>query len=265
MSRRRGVVDPSEPPIVISESEGVRYLHFGTPWIQGAMRLRSPDRIELDYVRHMMAWLLFLDPPARALQLGLGAGALARFFLRFLPQTELTVVERSASVIEAGTRWFRLPGPRSGWQVVQADAQVFLRQIGPQDRYGVLQVDLYDEHARGPVLDSIDFYADCYRALADPGVLVLNLFGAHEPREARSQGARASLLRIGEAFSGRVIALPAVDAGNVVALAFKGPVLEVSRQRLFERAREISQRWGLPARGWAQALGPACDRGILRR
>jgi len=57
-----------DTPIELSEQDGVRYLHFGSPWIQGAMRLRRPFDLELDYVRHMMAWLLFMAPPARVLQ-----------------------------------------------------------------------------------------------------------------------------------------------------------------------------------------------------
>ena len=39
------------PEATISESAGVRYLHLGTPWIQGAMRIDEPLAIELEYVR----------------------------------------------------------------------------------------------------------------------------------------------------------------------------------------------------------------------
>ena len=54
------------PEVTISESRGVRYLHLGTPWIQGAMRIEVPLAIELEYVRRMMAWTLFRDPAAVA-------------------------------------------------------------------------------------------------------------------------------------------------------------------------------------------------------
>ena len=36
------------PEVTISESAGVRYLHLGTPWVQGAMRIDEPLEIELD-------------------------------------------------------------------------------------------------------------------------------------------------------------------------------------------------------------------------
>lgn len=51
---------PRFAPVTFSEMDGVRYLHFGTEWVQGAMRLRKPESIELEYAQQMMAWLLFL-------------------------------------------------------------------------------------------------------------------------------------------------------------------------------------------------------------
>jgi spermidine synthase len=37
--------------IEISEERGVRYLHFGSPWVQGAMRIARPWALELEYTR----------------------------------------------------------------------------------------------------------------------------------------------------------------------------------------------------------------------
>jgi spermidine synthase len=61
-------------PVTFSESGGIRYLHFGTDLIQGAMRMRDPDEIYLEYNQQMMAWLLFLEtmPGMKVAQLGLG-------------------------------------------------------------------------------------------------------------------------------------------------------------------------------------------------
>jgi spermidine synthase len=74
---------PELAPATLSEFEGVRYLHLGTPWVQGAMRVRKPLAIELEYVQRMMVWLLLREPAdlsqGLAVQLGLGAGAITRF------------------------------------------------------------------------------------------------------------------------------------------------------------------------------------------
>ena len=67
------------PQVNFSEDGEVRYLHLGSEWVQGSMWLDKPYEIELDYVRRMMAWLLFVDlsdvPDLHAMQLGLGAAS----------------------------------------------------------------------------------------------------------------------------------------------------------------------------------------------
>ena len=104
---------PRFAPVTFSELAGVRYLHFGTEWVQGAMRLSKPDAIELEYAQQMMAWLLFLDPAARAdfhvVQLGLGAAALTKFCHRHLAPAQVTAVELNPSVIVAARSMFGLP------------------------------------------------------------------------------------------------------------------------------------------------------------
>jgi spermidine synthase len=237
-----------DPPIELSEQDGVRFLHFGTRWIQGAMRLRRPFDIELDYVRHMMAWLLFMEPPARVLQLGLGAAALTKWCWKHLPDSEVVAVEASAAVIGACHRFFALPDDDARLDVVHADAGAYVASPRVRGRFGVVQVDLYDRDARGPVLDSLDFYRACRAAIAEPGMMVVNLFGRDHASFERNRR------RIDEAFGGRTLVLPPVEAGNLVVLAFAGPPLAVDAAMLFERAAEVERRWRLPARGWAKAL-----------
>ena len=77
-------------PIDISEESGVRYLHFGSEWVQGAMRIRKPHALELTYTREMMAGLLFRGAawPRRVLLIGLGAGSLAKVTRSVHPLTD---------------------------------------------------------------------------------------------------------------------------------------------------------------------------------
>ena len=101
------------------------------------------------------------------------------------------------------------------------------------------------------MLESSAFYRDCRRAIAEPGMLVVNLFGSDHSSFERNR------IRIDEVFGGRVLVLPPVEAGNLIVLAFAGPPLAVDAARLFERAAEVERRWRLPARGWAKALRAA--------
>lgn len=242
-SRRRR---PLDPPIVVSESQGIRYLHFGTEWIQGAMRVRRPTELVLDYQRHMMAWRLFLPGPARVLQIGLGAGAMSRFVHACLPDCATTVVELSPRVLQVVRTQFGLPEDER-LSVEIDDGEAWLGHPARRGRFDVVQVDAYDRHARGPALDSAAFYLGCRRALREPGVLVVNLFGSEASYEP-------NLERIFAAFGGRVLVLPPVESGNTIVLGFRGPPIAVPWETLYERAQAVERETGLKARGWVNAL-----------
>src|SRR5439155_18893550 len=93
----------------IVEEDGVRVLQIGGNAIQSAMRLDAPDRIELDYVRAMMAFLLFHPDPRDVLLVGLGAGSMARFIHQHMQRTRVAVVELDPGVVSVARRYFRFP------------------------------------------------------------------------------------------------------------------------------------------------------------
>lgn len=238
----------STTDISISESDGVRYLHFGTPWVQGAMRLAHPYALELDYIKNMMAWWLFLQPNANThiVQLGMGAAALSKYCLKRCAPARVSVVELNPRVIQIAQDFFQLPISHERLDVLCCDAQEWLRHQARQS-CEVLQVDLYDAEARGPVYDSLGFYQACHEILAEPGVLVVNLFGRH-------RSFARSLRPIAQIFDGRVLTLKPTAEGNTVLLAFRGPMLQVAWPVLMQRAQQLENKTGLPARAWAKWL-----------
>lgn len=233
---------------IVSEQDGTRYLHFDSPWIQGAMALKKPSELVLAYTQQMMAWLLFLEPEAdrRIGQLGLGAGSLARFCRKHLPNDQV-IVERNASVIQICQQYFRLPIDQR-LAVVHDDAQRWVSRAENRATLAVLMVDLYDTEAQGPVCDSVAFYQACADALAPPGILCVNLFGHHHSFADNLQHLRA-------VFNDRLLVLPPLPEGNQIVLAFKGPVLRFERHELFERAEWLEATYHLPASRWARAVG----------
>ena len=96
--------------IEISEEAGVRTLHFGSDWIQGAMRIARPWNLELEYTREMMASLLLRDAPRKVLLIGLGAASLTKFLYRHYPLAHLTVVEIEPAVVAAARQFFQAAG-----------------------------------------------------------------------------------------------------------------------------------------------------------
>lgn len=251
MSKKKTTL-PKLEPATVSEGGGVRYLHLGTPWIQGAMRVRKPQAIELEYVQRMMAWML-LRPSEQlteghAVQLGLGAAAITKFCHKQL-RMHTTAVELNDTVISACRLWFHLPPDDERLRVINEDAARYVAAAEHAGSADVLCVDLYDHEAASPVLDDEEFYRGCCRLLAEQGVMSVNLFGRDASFE-RSAG------RIEAAFgAGRVAALKPTKEGNAIVLAWKGFDLP-DRTTLAARAENIDTRFKLPAPKWLRLLSP---------
>lgn len=225
--------------IDISEEAGVRTLHFGSDWIQGAMRIARPWRLELDYTREMMASLLLRDDarfPRHALLIGLGAASLTKFLYRYYPSTKLTVVEIEPRVVAAARQFFKLPDDPLRLNIVIADGSHYIAERNKT--YDLILVDGYDADAHPGELNMLPFYQMCRARLNDNGVLAVNLLG-------RSHGYQASLERIKIAFDGRALAFPPCDSGNVIAMATTGDRIEISISELKEQALELKQKTGL--------------------
>lgn len=232
-------------PVTLSEQDGVRYLHFGTEWVQGAMRIRKPDWLELEYAQQMMAWMLFIDAPREIAQLGLGTASLTKFCYKTFPEATVTAVELNEAVIDVCRSMFKLPPDDERLHVLQMDALDFVNDAANRGRFDVLQCDLYDATARGPVLDTAEFYAACNGCLAEHGIMTVNLFGDH-PSYAKN------IKAMKHAFD-HVICLPEVHDGNVVAICFKTrPALDFPS--LKERAAAIQTGTKLPAKSWVRGM-----------
>ena len=246
---------PELAPVTLSEIRGVRYLHLGTPWVQGALRMSKPDVLELEYVQRMMAWMLWREPEevtrGHAVQLGLGAAALTRFCHDVL-RMRCTAVELNPSVIDACRLWFHLPPDGRRLRVLNEDAGRYVVDPAHAGTADVLCVDLYDHEAAAPVLDDEAFYRACHRLLAPQGVMSVNLFG-------RNAGFAVSAARIQAAFGvGRVAMLKPTQEGNTIVLACKGLDLP-EPDELARRATALQIRFAradLPARRWLALLQP---------
>ncbi|OFA07511.1 spermidine synthase [Duganella phyllosphaerae] len=236
---------PGHPPATITEYQGVRSLHLGTSWVQGAMRIAKPDNIELEYVQMMMMWLLFIDSPRHIVQLGLGSAALTKFSYRRIPTARVTVAELNPNVIAMCRAQFALPSNDERLDVREMNAMDFVLDTANHGTVDVLQVDLYDEEARGPVLDSPEFYQACYDTLADGGIMTTNVFGDFSNYDKNLQAM--------ELVFDAVVWLPEVHDANIVVIAFKqAPVIDFSV--LYERAGQIKKTLNLPAKAWVNGL-----------
>ena len=190
-------------------------------------------------------WLLFNDSPRHVVQLGLGSAALTKFCYRRLPQARVTAVELNPNVIAICNAQFGLPSNDERLNVVEMNAMDFVLDPANHGTVDVLQVDLYDEDARGPVLDSPEFYQACLDCLSEDGIMTTNVFGDFPNYDKNLQAM--------ELVFDAVVWVPELEDENIVVLAFKkSPVLDFSE--LYERAATIKKQVNLPAKNWVNGL-----------
>lgn len=240
------------PEVNFSEEGPLRHLHLGSEWIQGSMLVEAPTVLVHEYIQRMMAWLLFIDPSTvaqrQAVQLGLGAGSLTKFCHKEL-RMQTTAIELNPQVLQACRGWFKLPADNARMQVVLADASLEIRKDRWLGAVDALQVDLYDEEAAAPVLDTVEFYQDCRAALTDEGCMTVNLFG-------RSSSYQRSVDKMAAAFGAEALwAFKPTREGNTVVLAQR-TASRPKRSVWAERADFIQSHWGLPADKWVRVFKP---------
>ena len=235
MSRLRNWA-ASRKAIEIVEEDGVRVLQIGGKAIQSAMRLDAPGAIELDYVRAMMAFLLFCPEARDILMLGLGGGSMARFVHERMPDARVTVVEINPGVVTVARKYFQFPDEDERLRIVIAEgAAVVAERPGNSD---VLVVDGFVDGKVAPSLCTPAFYEAAFAALRPHGVMVAN-FMADDGKLERH------CARIEKAFGRPPALLLAEEQDNLIAFAFRGGPSRFVWAQLRERARETNARFGL--------------------
>jgi spermidine synthase len=142
-----------------------------------------------------------------------------------------------------------LPPDDERLRVVLADAAQEIQKDEWRGTVDALQVDLYDEEAAAPVLDTPDFYRHCRDLLTPQGCMTVNLFG-------RSSSYADSVGKISAAFGEAAVwAFKPTREGNAIVLAQR-TASRPSREALLQAAHAIEAQWGLPARQWLKVFKP---------
>ena len=225
--------------IEVSEERGVRYLHFGSELVQGAMRLARPWALELEYTRELMLPLVLRDEaafPSSVLQIGLGTGSVTKFLHRHRPQARVTVVEIDPRVVATAREYFRLPDESERLRVVIGEGYELV--ASSRGRFDLIVVDGFDEKGRTGSLDTDAFYAAAHARLTRQGMVSVNLL-------TRRRGPGASEARMRKIFGDNVLVLPPPEAGNTVAVMGIEPPLAAPMDALRERAKALRAETGL--------------------
>jgi len=199
----------------VREDGASRSLHFTLGELQSRMLVHQPSRLDVDYTRTMMGFLLFQPAPAHIGMIGLGGGSLAKFCHRQLRASRMTVLEINPHVI-ALRHEFQVPDDDERFTVIAADGALYLQAEAPG--FDVLLVDGFDHEGQPAALCSQRFYDDCFAALGKNGVLVVNLHSDHPDYPVLAG-------RISRSFSGNVAEVMAAEKSNTIVFASRGPAL----------------------------------------
>lgn len=208
----------------VTERDGVLALNFDALSVQSEMYIDRPDELVLAYTRAMMSFLLLQPAPKRIAMIGLGGGSIAKYCYRYVPSSEIRVVEISSEVIALRNE-FAIPADDARFAVLSGDGVAWVAETTWQP--DVLILDGFEAGGLPEQLSSQHFYDHCFLSLAEHGVLAVNLWGGYPHYEDY-------LARIQNSFSSQVVVIDPDESVNKIVLAVKNstfPSVSTIRQR----------------------------------
>ncbi|GGP26082.1 fused MFS/spermidine synthase [Silvimonas amylolytica] len=236
-SKRISPAAQTEIQIDISDSLGIRKLHFGGDDTQSAMRVSDPIELVLAYTRCLFGFLLFNPHPRKALLIGLGGGSIAKWMHEKMPSTHLTAVELHPQVVAVARSMFQTPADDEHLDVIVGDGAAHVYAM-PDASTDLIIMDAYSATGIAEPLATADFFSACRDRLTDDGVLVVNLWGSDRHFETYRD-------RLSAAFSERILLLPARQKGNVLAFCFVRSQNSPGWATLADRAAQLKATYGL--------------------
>lgn len=226
----RGLSSAADESVYVSEVDGVRSLHLGSPTIQSAMRIRDPFALELAYTRGMMCFMLFNQHVKDILTIGLGGGSVAKYVYANCPEIHSTIVEINPKVIQIARSQFDVPENDAQLEIIEGDGLQYLAEhIAATD---VLMIDAFDSNGIPPNFCSQDFFDQCSVTLKNDGILVINLWGSDKNFDIYLQ-------RIEQTFEQNVLIMRTGKPGNIVVFGFNQAPSHLSVTKLLQRAKVL--------------------------
>lgn len=224
------------------------YLTFGAGGQQSGMQVAQPNRLMFQYTQAMMLALLFRQEAKSALLLGLGAGSLAKALLQYDDQLQVTAVELREKVRDIAHQWFLLP--QSDKLTVEID-DAFSYIEKQTETKDLLFVDLYLDNGLQQTLTSERFILNCYQALNDKGVLVLNLWD-----EGKGY-LPFNLDLLEEIFTSQALML-VTDEGNIIVIISKDFQADPHPRKKQAQAKKLSEQLDIPLQRLLNQLQVRC-------
>ena len=213
--------------LAVIEVGRMRYLAYGPSArfvFQSALDLDRPHELAAAYTRLMMLGVVYAQPYACMVQIGVGAGNMTRYAIRTFPSVVVQAIDIDRQALELGARHFGLsPHPRLHVHV--EDGRHWL--AASNELFDVIMLDAYDDESIPAPLRDAGFFRIVAARLAPGGVVMQNVFmpQVDQPRLMTAIGAsfdRIDVYKIGQ---------------SAVLAAYQGP--RKDPQELSARARRL--------------------------
>lgn len=225
----------TDEPFAFDESDTLS-MHLDMHSVQSVMQKNDPESLVLSYTRTMMGFLFFKPEPEHITMIGLGGGSLAKYCLKYLPNSKFTAIEVNAKVIALRDK-FHIPTDSDRFKVVHGNGADYV--VNKLDKVDVLLIDGFDENGHPPQLCSAGFYDNCYAKLNDGGVMVVNLLASD-----LKFGTYTARMR--DSFEDRVVVVDSEEHGNKIAFAYKGNGFNLTREILLDRINMLGSKHPIP-------------------
>jgi spermidine synthase len=218
--------------VEVTETDGVRSMHLGSPTIQSSMKVKDPYALVLAYSWGVLSSLLF-KPDSRQLTLvGLGGGSIAKYVWKYCPQIQQTIIELNPQVIQVARSHFFVPDDDERLQIIEGDGIAHIQQHPGACDW--LMMDAFGSNGLPPDFCTQSFFDDCADALTPDGLFTINLWGSDKKFDIYMQ-------RMEQTFEQRVLMMPTGKPGNIIVFGFKSALAMPDLATLRKRAQEAMQ------------------------
>ena len=140
---------------------------------QGGIYLNAPDKLLFEFTQMPFISLAFLDrEPKDALFIGLGAGAMPKYFSRYYPEADIDVVEIDPDMLTVARKYFSFK-ENDRMKVHVDDGRLFIKRT--KKRYDWISLDAYQNDYIPAHLTTLEFLREVKSKLKEGGVVVANI------------------------------------------------------------------------------------------
>lgn len=237
--------DEFGPIEVVEFQQTIRGLHFGNKTQQTGMFLYNSVILIHKYTQAMLTVLSWQEPK-KTLILGLGAGSMAKYLLRFYPDMHLDGVDLRPEVVKVAQDYFDLPEQNERFNIYFLSAQDFIKNHS-DSKYDLILIDLFlTKKGKDITVDISDCIDQLNQMLTAEGCLCINLIGS----EYLGYSGLDELRRV---FSHNIYTIP-VELTNIILISSHS-MLPVNGARIDFASME--KRLGLPLRQYFNQMGKA--------